>query len=150
MITALQKSESDQNYKSDLIKASEKLRKALTEANIRLLADSMLQKNVAEMYVSKLALFWFFALGILFSFYQIIYHCRADKTAKREEKLLIKQLERNKREVEKEKKKIDLELQKEKRQAVCTNLSFVLHSFVGASSICFVCLVMTKSVAWFI
>ncbi|CAK7325984.1 unnamed protein product [Dovyalis caffra] len=89
MITALQKSETDRNYESDLITSSEKLGKVLREADIRLLVDGMLQKNGAEM---------------------------ADKEAKREEKLLIKQLEKNKREQEKEKKRMNLELQKEKRQ----------------------------------
>lgn len=58
MITALQKQETDQNYESDLIKSSEKLGKVLTEADIRLLIDGLLQKNGAEMYVSKKALFF--------------------------------------------------------------------------------------------
>ncbi|XP_022718437.1 chromatin assembly factor 1 subunit FAS1 [Durio zibethinus] len=89
MITMLQKSENGQNYKHDFMKASEKLVKVLSEADIRLLMSSMLQKSGAEM---------------------------AEKEAKREEKLLIKQLERNKREIEKEKKKVDRELQKEKLQ----------------------------------
>ncbi|KAH8517393.1 hypothetical protein H0E87_005361 [Populus deltoides] len=48
MITALQKQETDQNYESDLIKSSEKLGKVLTEADIRLLIDGLLQKNGAE------------------------------------------------------------------------------------------------------
>jgi chromatin assembly factor 1 subunit A len=51
MITALQKSETDENYKSDLIKSSGKLGKVLREADIRLLVDGMLQKNGADMYV---------------------------------------------------------------------------------------------------
>ncbi|XVF30240.1 hypothetical protein REPUB_Repub16aG0040000 [Reevesia pubescens] len=89
MITLLQKSENDQNYKHDFVKASEKLVKVLSEADIRLLMHNMSQKSGAEM---------------------------AEKEAKREEKLLIKQLERNKREIEKEKKKVDRELQKEKFQ----------------------------------
>ncbi|KAJ6982831.1 chromatin assembly factor 1 subunit FAS1-like [Populus alba x Populus x berolinensis] len=89
MIIALQKQETDQNYESDLIKSSEKLGKVLTEADIRLLIDGLLQKNGAEI---------------------------ADKDAKQEEKLLVKQLKKNKREEEKEKKRMDLELQKEKRQ----------------------------------
>jgi hypothetical protein len=50
-------------------------------------------------------------------------HCRAEKQVKREEKLIIKQLEKNKREEEKEKKRMDLEFQKEKRQTVCSSLS---------------------------
>lgn len=45
MVSALEKSKSDEHYKSDLIKSSEKLGKVLTEADIRLLEDSMLQKN---------------------------------------------------------------------------------------------------------
>ncbi|XP_017977661.1 PREDICTED: chromatin assembly factor 1 subunit FAS1 isoform X1 [Theobroma cacao] len=89
MITLLQKWENDQNYKHDFMKASEKLVKVLSEAEIRLLMCNMLQKSGAEM---------------------------AEKEAKREEKLLIKQFERNRREIEKEKKKVDRELQKEKLQ----------------------------------
>ncbi|GAV79235.1 CAF1A domain-containing protein, partial [Cephalotus follicularis] len=87
MITALQKSENDQNYKHDVMKASEKLGKVLSVSDIRILMNSMMEKNGADI---------------------------AEKEAKREEKLLIKQLERNKREVEKEKKRMDRELQKEK------------------------------------
>ncbi|KAJ4825664.1 hypothetical protein Tsubulata_043587 [Turnera subulata] len=89
MITALQKSEVDQDYENDLVIASEKLGKVLREAEIRLLVDSMLEK---------------------------VDTATAGKDAKREEKLLIKQMEKNKREAEKEKKKTDLELQKEKRR----------------------------------
>ncbi|KAJ7978298.1 Chromatin assembly factor 1 subunit FAS1 [Quillaja saponaria] len=87
---ALQKSETDQNYKHDLIKASAKLGKASTEEDIRLKVNHLLAKNIANM---------------------------AGKKSKREEKMLIKQLERNKRESEKEKKKMDHELQKEQLQA---------------------------------
>lgn len=87
MITALQKSESGPNFINDLMKASEKLGKVLSEASIRVLVDSMLKKNGAEI---------------------------VEKDAKREEKILIKQLEKNKREVEKEKKRMDREQQKEK------------------------------------
>lgn len=89
MINALEKPESDQNYKYDLIKASEKLAKVLNEADIRLLIESMVQKDGADM---------------------------AEKDVKREEKILIKQLEKKKREDEKEKKRIERELQKEKLQ----------------------------------
>lgn len=90
MITALQKSESDPNFINDLMKSSEKLGKVLSEANIRVLVDSMLKKNGADI---------------------------VEKDAKREEKILIKQLEKNKREVEKEKKRMDREQQKEKLQS---------------------------------
>ncbi|KAK9291305.1 hypothetical protein L1049_019250 [Liquidambar formosana] len=90
MINALQRSESHQNYKHDLLKASEKLGKVLTEVDIRLFMDSMVQKNGTDI---------------------------AEKEVKREEKLLVKQLERNKREVEKEKRRMDRELQKEKLQS---------------------------------
>lgn len=51
MINALEKPENDQNYKYDLTKASEKLAKVLNEAEIRLLMESMVQKDGAEMYV---------------------------------------------------------------------------------------------------
>ncbi|GLT40932.1 hypothetical protein SLA2020_150280 [Shorea laevis] len=89
MITALKRSENDQTYKDDLIKAAEKLSKVSNEANIRLLVHNMLQRSGTE---------------------------KADKEAKKEEKLLVKQLEKNKREAEKEKKKRDRALQKEKLQ----------------------------------
>ncbi|OMO82542.1 Chromatin assembly factor 1 subunit A [Corchorus olitorius] len=89
MISLLQKWENNENYKHGFIKASEKLVKILSEADIRSLMCSMSQKSGAEM---------------------------AEKEAKREEKLLIKKMERNKREIEKEKKKVDRELQKEKLQ----------------------------------
>lgn len=49
MITALQKSESGPNFINDLMKASEKLGKVLSEASMRVLVDSMLKKNGAEM-----------------------------------------------------------------------------------------------------
>lgn len=44
--------------------------------------------------------------------------CRAEKGGKREQNLLIKQMEKNKREAEKQKKRFELELQKEKLQSV--------------------------------
>ncbi|KAL0340827.1 UNVERIFIED_CONTAM: Chromatin assembly factor 1 subunit FAS1 [Sesamum radiatum] len=90
MINALEKSENHPNYLHELTKASEKLGKVLHEADIRLLMENMSQKNGAEM---------------------------AGKEAKREEKLLIKQMEKNKREMEKERKKMDRVLQKEKMQS---------------------------------
>ncbi|XP_059665638.1 chromatin assembly factor 1 subunit FAS1-like [Cornus florida] len=90
MINALQNSESPQSNGHEQVKASERLVKVLNEADIRLLVESMAQKNGSD---------------------------RADKEAKKEEKLIIKQLERNKREVEKEKKRVEWELQKEKRQS---------------------------------
>ncbi|KAJ7973649.1 Chromatin assembly factor 1 subunit FAS1 [Quillaja saponaria] len=90
IIAALQKLESDLNYKHELINASEKLGKASTEEDIRIIVNLMLEKNISDM---------------------------AGKNAKREEKLLIKQLERNRRDAEKLKKRMDRELQKEKWQA---------------------------------
>ncbi|KAH7542120.1 hypothetical protein FEM48_Zijuj02G0039700 [Ziziphus jujuba var. spinosa] len=90
MIMALQKLESDQNFKHDLIKASEKLSKVLCESKIRLLVNGLLQKNGTNL---------------------------AQKEAKREEKLLIKQLEKDKREAEKEKRKLERVLLKEKCQS---------------------------------
>lgn len=87
LLTALEKLDSDQNCTQEQMKASEKLGKVLNEADIRLLVASMEQKNGAEM---------------------------AEKSVKQEEKLLIKQLERNKREAEKEKKRMEREVQKEK------------------------------------
>ncbi|KAA8538818.1 hypothetical protein F0562_025509 [Nyssa sinensis] len=90
MITTLQKSKSSQNCRHELMKASERLVKALSEADIRLLVENMVQKNGADM---------------------------AEKEVKRKEKLLIKQLKKNKWEAEKEKKRMDRELQKEKWQS---------------------------------
>ncbi|CAI0401915.1 unnamed protein product, partial [Linum tenue] len=89
MLAVLQKSESIEDYKIVLMKASEKLRKTLGETDIRLYMDGMLQKNGAEM---------------------------ADKDVKREEKLLIRQLEKNKRASEQEKKRVNLEALREKQQ----------------------------------
>ncbi|KAF3455169.1 hypothetical protein FNV43_RR05617 [Rhamnella rubrinervis] len=89
MLMALQKSESDEIHKCDLMKASEKLDKAFSESQIRSLVNGLLQKNDANL---------------------------AEKEAKREEKLLIKQLVKDKREAEKEKKKAECVLLKEKCQ----------------------------------
>lgn len=48
---------SDPNYKLDMKKASEKLGKALNEAQVRSLVESLLQKNDADMYVDISFLF---------------------------------------------------------------------------------------------
>lgn len=53
MVSALGKSEHDPDSELDLLKASEKLRKALDETDLRSLLDSMLQKTRADMYASK-------------------------------------------------------------------------------------------------
>lgn len=47
MIMALQKSESDENYNQDLMKASEKLDKVLCVSRIQSLVNGLLQKNGA-------------------------------------------------------------------------------------------------------
>lgn len=65
MITALQKSEGDHNYKHDLRKASDKLGKAHNEADIRLLVEGLMQKNGANQYVSKVT----FCSDVYGSFY---------------------------------------------------------------------------------
>ncbi|KAE8673119.1 hypothetical protein F3Y22_tig00111810pilonHSYRG00022 [Hibiscus syriacus] len=93
MLSLLQKQENGNNCKRDFVKASEKLAKVLSEADIRLLMSSMFQETGAEM---------------------------AEK-----EKLLIKQLERTKREIEKEKKKADRELQKEILQNDSASVEYV-------------------------
>lgn len=49
MISALQKSESHPNYRDDLTKASERLHKISSEADIRLLVQNMEQKNGAKL-----------------------------------------------------------------------------------------------------
>ncbi|GMH13056.1 hypothetical protein Nepgr_014897 [Nepenthes gracilis] len=90
VITALQNPENDQSYKLDLMRASYKLNKVLNEADIRLLVENMAQKNGSDM---------------------------AEKEAMREEKILMKQQEKTKRQIEKERKKADRELQKEKLQS---------------------------------
>ncbi|KAF8099203.1 hypothetical protein N665_0248s0032 [Sinapis alba] len=89
MLAVLQRAETDKSFRSDLNKAAEKLGKVLSEVDIRSFMDNMLQKNSTEM---------------------------AEKDAKREEKLLLKQLEKTKCEAEKEKKRMDRQLLKEKLQ----------------------------------
>ncbi|KAG4377984.1 hypothetical protein GLYMA_18G244800v4 [Glycine max] len=88
MIAALKKLESEPDYNQGLIKASAKLNKAFPEADIRLLVDGLLQKNSEDM---------------------------DKKRTSQENKLLIKQLERNRKEAEKEKEKESMhnELQRE-------------------------------------
>ncbi|KAE9589676.1 putative chromatin assembly factor 1 subunit A [Lupinus albus] len=86
MITSLKKPESEQNYNNGLLKASAKLGKTYSEAEIRLLVGGILQKNSVDMTMIK---------------------------AKREEKLLLKQLDRNRREVAKENDNLHNELQRE-------------------------------------
>ncbi|KAK7340397.1 hypothetical protein VNO77_21099 [Canavalia gladiata] len=86
MITSLKKLETEPEYNHGLIKASAKLNKAFTEAGIRLLVDGLLQKNSEDMDKKK---------------------------ASQEQKLLIKQLEKNRKEAEKEKESIHSELRRE-------------------------------------
>lgn len=143
MVSTLSKPENHPNYKSDLKKASEKLGKALNEAHIRALVESLLQKNDSEMYVAFFLLLCLLILDRLdvylcqlfmsiphnsLCFFSLREHCffdifvaynhRAQKEAKLQEKELIKELKRNKEEIEKEKKRMDHELQKEKWQSV--------------------------------
>lgn len=122
---ALQKPESDQSYIQELMKASEMIDKASCEAKIRSLMDRLSLKNSADMYVYgrvSLLLFWIyrFFLRCVFSF--LFAYCRVKKQAKREEKLQIKQMERDKREAEKEKQRLERERQKEELQ----NVSYLL------------------------
>ncbi|RDX91984.1 Chromatin assembly factor 1 subunit FAS1, partial [Mucuna pruriens] len=88
MIASLKKLESEPDYNHGLVKASAKLNKAFPEADIRLLVDGLVQKNSENM---------------------------DKKRVNQENKLLIKQLERNRREAEKEKEKESMhnELQRE-------------------------------------
>lgn len=85
MITALQKSESDPNFINDLMKSSEKLGKVLREANIRVLMDSMLKKNGADMYVLTASLSSFFIqfLFPLLKFSPIVAESRRMQSEKR-------------------------------------------------------------------
>uniref|UniRef100_A0A7N0TBS5 Chromatin assembly factor 1 subunit FAS1 n=1 Tax=Kalanchoe fedtschenkoi TaxID=63787 RepID=A0A7N0TBS5_KALFE len=86
-LSVLRNPESDSISKSYLMKRSEKLCKVLNEADIRLLVDSMIQKNDAEL---------------------------SQKEAMQEEKLIAKKLKMDKLGLEKEKKRMDRETQKEK------------------------------------
>ncbi|GAB4835414.1 hypothetical protein Ancab_000322 [Ancistrocladus abbreviatus] len=113
-ISALQKLENHQKH--DLLKALEKLNKVLSEADICLLVQSMVQKNGSDIYVFPQWLCEVLDI-VVFHFKVVYWSCfRAEKDAKREEKSLIKQLEENKRKVDKEKKQMDCELQKEKEK----------------------------------
>ncbi|CAD5316359.1 unnamed protein product [Arabidopsis thaliana] len=89
MLAALQREETEKLWRSDLSKAAEKLGKILSEVDIRSFLDNMMQKNSSEM---------------------------AEKDSKREEKLLLKQLEKNRCEAEKEKKRMERQVLKEKLQ----------------------------------
>ncbi|XP_010470416.1 PREDICTED: chromatin assembly factor 1 subunit FAS1-like [Camelina sativa] len=89
MLAALQRGGTEESCRSDLSKAAEKLGKILTEVDIRSFMDNMLQKNSAEM---------------------------AEKDSKREEKLLLKQLEKSRCEAEKEKKRVERQVLKERLQ----------------------------------
>ncbi|XP_076903958.1 chromatin assembly factor 1 subunit FAS1-like [Bidens hawaiensis] len=88
VITELMKPDNTSNG-GQIMKASERLNKVLSEAEIRSLVEKMEQKNGAD---------------------------AAEKDVKREEKLAVKQLEKNKREAEKEKIRMERELLKEKLQ----------------------------------
>lgn len=71
MIMALQKSESDENYNQDLMRASEKLDKVLCVSRIHSLVNGLLQKNGAFLYVPAVTMFWcfnFFFPHLEFSF----------------------------------------------------------------------------------
>ncbi|KAJ9546075.1 hypothetical protein OSB04_025782 [Centaurea solstitialis] len=87
-INELMKSESPSAQKA--MKATERLGKVLSEAEIRLLVEKMQEKNGVDV---------------------------AEKEVKKEEKLVVKQLEKNKREVEKEKMRMEREHLKEKLQS---------------------------------
>lgn len=65
----------------------------------------------------------FMVLSIIFSPFEMF---RVEKEAKREEKLLTKQLERDKREAEKEKKRLETKVLKEKLQSVSAALLILL------------------------
>lgn len=52
MIVSLKKQESELNYSQNLIKASKKLSKTSTEADIRVIVEGLLQKNNEDMYVT--------------------------------------------------------------------------------------------------
>lgn len=87
MIAALQRSESDQSCRQLLMKASERLGKVLSETDIRLFVDSMVQKKKVD---------------------------RDGMEGIQEINMLGKRIDRGKGEVEKEKERSDMELQREK------------------------------------
>ncbi|EOA33749.1 hypothetical protein CARUB_v10019943mg [Capsella rubella] len=89
MLAVLQRGETEKSCRSDLSKAAEKLGKILSEVDIRSFMDNMLQKNSTEM---------------------------AEQDSKREEKLLLKQLEKSRCEAEKEKKRMERQVLKERLQ----------------------------------
>ncbi|KAK9673520.1 hypothetical protein RND81_12G172700 [Saponaria officinalis] len=90
VISSLQILEDQPSGKHIMSKAADKLNKALSETDIRLLVESLAQKSETEM---------------------------TGKEATKKGTTLIKELEKNKREVEKEKKRMERELQKEKLQS---------------------------------
>ncbi|XP_071712026.1 chromatin assembly factor 1 subunit FAS1-like [Rutidosis leptorrhynchoides] len=90
VISELMKLESSSDGQKKVMKVSERLSKVLSEAEIRSLVEKMEQKSGTD---------------------------AAEKDVKREEKLLVKQLEKNKREEEKEKLRMERELLKEKLQS---------------------------------
>ncbi|XP_073040417.1 LOW QUALITY PROTEIN: chromatin assembly factor 1 subunit FAS1 [Primulina eburnea] len=90
MISLLEKPEARQDHLQEVSKASERLAKVLNEADILSLMENMSQKTGCEM---------------------------VEKEAKRDEKLLIKQMERSKKEIEKERKKIGKPRKTEKLQS---------------------------------
>lgn len=51
MIVSLKKHDSEPNYSQDVIKASKKLTKTSTGADIHLIVAGLLQKNSEDMYV---------------------------------------------------------------------------------------------------
>nr|XP_043618513.1 chromatin assembly factor 1 subunit FAS1 [Erigeron canadensis] len=87
VINELMNPESASNVGQKVMKASERLSKVLSEAEIRSLAEKLQQKNGSDV---------------------------AEKEVKQEQKLVVKQLEKNKREAEKEKVRMERELMKEK------------------------------------
>ncbi|CAA7047325.1 unnamed protein product [Microthlaspi erraticum] len=89
MVDALQRGESEKSWRCDVSRANEKLGKVLSEVEIRSFMENMLQKNSTQM---------------------------GEKDAKREEKLLLKQLEKTRCEAEKEKKRMERQILKEKLQ----------------------------------
>ncbi|KAJ6429354.1 hypothetical protein OIU84_020894 [Salix udensis] len=123
IITALQKSETDENYKSDLIKSSGKLGKVLREADIRLLVDGMLQKNGAEMAEKE-------------EKEQKRLQEEAEKDERRrerEELELKRQLKRQQEEAEKEQRRKEKEEAELKRRVAMQKQASVMERFLKRS-----------------
>ncbi|XP_073125630.1 chromatin assembly factor 1 subunit FAS1 isoform X2 [Henckelia pumila] len=115
MISALEKPEVHQDHLQELLKASERLTKVLNEADILSLLENMSQKTGCEMAEKETNREEKLLIKQMERSKKEMEKER--KKTESQEKLLIKQMERSKKEMEKESKKMELKLQKEKLQS---------------------------------